>query len=110
MVRFAHPAQQIVLQDYIDAVADAEARVEHLTGQIAALLPDWTLAPVVDAVQAMRGVGFIVAVTVVAEVGDFQGSVRSSVYDPAGPCWTDRSMDHDEEDRRRHSGRTAEGL
>ena len=72
MVRFAHPAQQIVLQDYIDAVADAEARVEHLTGQIAALLPDWTLAPVVDAVQAMRGVGFIVAVTVVAEVGDFQ--------------------------------------
>lgn len=72
MVRFTHPAQQIVLQDYIDAVADAEARVERLTGQIADLLPTWSLAPVVDAVQAMRGVGFIVAVTVVAEVGDFQ--------------------------------------
>ncbi|RJL07703.1 IS110 family transposase [Paracoccus siganidrum] len=72
MVRFMHPAQQIVLQDYIDAVADAEARVERLTGQIADLLPTWSLAPVVDAVQAMRGVGFIVAVTVVAEVGDFQ--------------------------------------
>ena len=71
-VRFIHPAQQIVLQDYIDAVADAEARVERLTGQIADLLPNWSLAPVVDAVQAMRGVGFIVAVTVVAEVGDFQ--------------------------------------
>lgn len=72
MMRFTHPAQQIVLQDYIDAVADAEARVERLTGQIADLLPTWSLAPVVDAVQAMRGVGFIVAVTVVAEVGDFQ--------------------------------------
>ena len=72
MVRFTHPAQQIVLQDYIDAVADAEARVERLTGQIADLLPTWSLAPVVDAVQAMRGVGFIVAVTVVAEVRDFQ--------------------------------------
>ena len=72
-VRFMHPAQQIVLQDSIDAVADAEARVERLTGQIADLLPNWSLAPVVDAVQAMRGVGFIVAVTVVAEVGDFQG-------------------------------------
>ncbi|MDO5759080.1 MAG: IS110 family transposase [Rhodobacterales bacterium] len=71
-VRFTHPAQQIVLQDYIDAVADAEARVERLTGQIADLLPNWSLAPVVDAVQAMRGVGFIDAVTVVAEVGDFQ--------------------------------------
>lgn len=71
LVRFTQPAQQIVLQDYIDAVADAEARVERLTGQIADLLPQWSLAPVVAAVQAMRGVGFIVAVTVVAEVGDF---------------------------------------
>ena len=72
LVRFTHPAQQIVLQDYIDAVGEAEARVERLTGQIADLLPHWSLAPVVAAVQAMRGVGFIVAVTVVAEVGDFQ--------------------------------------
>ena len=70
-VRFQHPAQQIVFQDYVDAVADAEARVERLTGQIAELLPTWNLAPVVEAVQAMRGVAFIVAVTVVAEVGDF---------------------------------------
>jgi len=70
-VRFQHPAQQIVFQDYVDAVADAEGRVERLTGQIADLLPNWSLAPVVEAVQAMRGVAFIVAVTVVAEVGDF---------------------------------------
>ncbi|MFC4670749.1 IS110 family transposase [Seohaeicola nanhaiensis] len=70
-VRFDHPAQQIVFQDYVDAVTDAEARVAKLTEQIAELLPDWDLAPVVEAVQAMRGVGFIVAVTVVAEVGDF---------------------------------------
>ena len=70
-VRFRHPAQQIVFEDHVDAVADAEARVEKLTGQIADLIPGWTLAPVVEAVQAMRGVAFIVAVTVVAEVGDF---------------------------------------
>ena len=71
-VRFSHPAQQIVLQDYIHAVTDAEARIKRLTEQIASLLPGWSLAPVVEAVQAMRGVAFIVAVTVVAEVGDFQ--------------------------------------
>ena len=71
-MRFPHPAQQIVFQDYVDAVSDAEARVERLTGQIADLLPGWSLAPVVAAVQAMRGVAFIVAVTVVAEVGDFR--------------------------------------
>jgi transposase len=70
-VRFEHPAQQIVFQDYVDAVTDAEARVERLTTQIADLLPSWSLASVVEAVQAMRGVAFIVAVTVVAEVGDF---------------------------------------
>ena len=70
-VRFTHPAQQVVLQDYIHAVTDAEARVERLTGQIADLLPGLSLAPVAEAVQAMRRVAFIVAVTVVAEVGDF---------------------------------------
>lgn len=42
-----------------------------MTGQIADLLPHWSLSPVVEAVQAMHGVAFIVAVTVVAEVGDF---------------------------------------
>lgn len=71
-VRFTHPEQQIVLQDYIDAVANAEAQVERLTGQIADLLPSWSLAPVVAAIQARRGVAFIVSVTVVAEVGDYQ--------------------------------------
>lgn len=69
--RFDHSAQQIVFQDYIHAVTDAEARVARLEAQVAELLPDWSLAPVVQAIQAMRGVAFIVAVTVVAEVGDF---------------------------------------
>jgi transposase len=71
-VRFAHPAQQIVLQDYIHAVQDAEARLERLTRQIEELLPSWSMAPVVAALQAMRGVALVVAVTVVAEVGDFR--------------------------------------
>jgi transposase len=70
-VRFEHPAQQIVLQDYIHAIEDAEARLARLERQIEELLPNWSMAPVVEAVQAMRGVGLIVAVTVVAEVGDF---------------------------------------
>jgi transposase len=42
-----------------------------LTKQIEELAPQWSMAPVVEAVQAMRGVAFIVAATVVAEVGDF---------------------------------------
>jgi len=71
-VRFDHPAQQIVLQDYIHAVEDAQARRDRLTQQIEDLLPNWSMAPVVAAIQAMRGVALVVAVTVVAEVGDFR--------------------------------------
>ena len=65
-----HPAQQIVLQGYLDAVREAGARVERLTGQIRELLPGWRRAPWVAAYQALRGVSLIVAATVVAEVGD----------------------------------------
>ena len=48
-VRFAHPAQQIVLQDYIHAVQDAEAQLDPLTRQIEELLPNWSMAPGVTA-------------------------------------------------------------
>ncbi|MEH6952965.1 hypothetical protein V4R08_17185 (plasmid) [Nitrobacter sp. NHB1] len=37
-VRFDHPAQQIVLQDYIYAVEDAEKRIARLIQQIEQLL------------------------------------------------------------------------
>jgi transposase len=70
-VRFWHPAQRLVLQDYIHAVTDAEARISRLTGQIEELLPSRSMTPVVTALQAMRGVALIAAATVVAEVGEF---------------------------------------
>ena len=69
-IRFDHPTSQIVLQDYIHAVEDAGARRDRLTGQIEELLDDWSMAPVVKALQAMRGIALIVAVTLVAELGD----------------------------------------
>jgi transposase len=68
---FEHPAQQIVFQDYVDAVGDAERRLKRVEGQILALLSDWSLSPIVDALQAMRGIAVINAVVLVAEVGDF---------------------------------------
>jgi transposase len=60
-----------VLQDYISAVEDAAARVARLMGQIEELVPAWSMATVVDALQAMRGLSLLAAVTLVAEVGDF---------------------------------------
>lgn len=67
---FAHPAQQITFQEYVATVEQCQARVERLTEQIRALVPEWRMAPVVEAFQAMRGVSLLVAVTVAAEVGD----------------------------------------
>lgn len=75
-LRFDHPAQQIVLQDYVSAVEDAAARVARLMGQIAELVPAWSMATVVDALQAMRGISLLAAVTLVAEVGDFRRFVN----------------------------------
>ena len=69
-LRFEHPASQIVLQDLMDAVDAAADRVARLTRQIEAQVAEWSLAPLVTALQAMRGVALIVAVTLVAELGD----------------------------------------
>ena len=69
-IRLSHPAQQITFQEYRDAVDEAQKRVERITEQIRTLLPNWRLKPVVEALQAMRGVSLIVAVITIAELGD----------------------------------------
>jgi len=69
-LKFEQAVHHIVLEDYIEAVEAAEARRDRLTAQIAAMLPDWTLAPVVAALQTMRGMALVNAATLVAELGD----------------------------------------
>jgi hypothetical protein len=46
-----------------DDTARPEAHIE-------AALPAWSLAPVVEALQALRGVGLVAAATLMAELGD----------------------------------------
>lgn len=69
-ITMPHPAQQITLQEYIHALTECSSRVERLVDQILKLLPQWRLAPVVEALQALRGVAPIVATTTVSEIGD----------------------------------------
>ena len=69
---FDQPAHRIVLQESIDLVDDPGVRLARLEQQIADTLPRWSLRPVVKAIQAMRGVSFISAVTVAAETGDLR--------------------------------------
>ncbi|GAC1478238.1 MAG: IS110 family transposase [Acetobacteraceae bacterium] len=67
---FDHPAQQIVFQESVDAIDDAAQRLRRLEEQLVIIVPSWSLAPVVQAYQAMRGASFLVAVIFAAEIGD----------------------------------------
>ena len=64
------PAQQIVFQESLHAVDEQVERLARLERELLELAPSWRLYPVVEAVQALRGVQWLVAITVVAELGD----------------------------------------
>lgn len=65
-----HPAQQIVLQEFIQTINERTARLERLDNELSHHVYQWRYYPVVKAIQAMRGVRLLVAAGVVAELGD----------------------------------------
>jgi transposase len=69
-LQFPTVAQHIALQEYRETIAETEHRVDRLTDQLHQLASTWRWAPVVDALQALRGVAFITATGLVAELGD----------------------------------------
>ena len=71
------PAPQIALQEYLATVEETEARVARLTSQLRELVPGWRWAPVVDALQALRGISFVTATGLVAEIGDIRRFTRA---------------------------------
>jgi transposase len=64
------PAQQIVFQEYVRAVSEHTERLQRFEQELHEQVKVWRLSPVVEALQALRGIQFIVAVTTVAELGD----------------------------------------
>ena len=70
--RFEHPAHQIALQEMVEAVRISKERVERIEAAIKEFIPTWSLGPVVCALQALRGVDLIVAVTFATEIGDLR--------------------------------------
>src|SRR6266545_1407453 len=67
---FPTAPQHITLQEYRDTIDETERRIARVTEQLRQLAPTWRWAPVVAALQALRGVSFITAVALVAELGD----------------------------------------
>lgn len=64
------PWEQVVLQTYIDAERAAGERVAQLADQLMRALPEWSLAPVVDSLVALRGIDKLAAIVLLAELGD----------------------------------------
>jgi len=70
-LKLPQPPQQLAFQEYLHAITESGARIQRLEQALRDLLPRWELAPVVAALQALRGVQMIAAISLAAEIQDF---------------------------------------
>src|SRR6476659_5697079 len=68
--KFEQPERRIVFEEMMFAIRQAQERVERLEPAIRAAVPDWSLAKVVTALMALRGIDLISATGLLAELGD----------------------------------------
>jgi transposase len=68
--KLAHAEQRMVFEEMMLAMRQASEREERLMQAIRAAVPEWSLAEVVTALMAMRGMDLIAAATFLAEIGD----------------------------------------
>jgi transposase len=69
-VSFQHPAQDIAYAEYRSAVREAHERVERITAALREQIASWRHKGAVNALMTLRGVDFVAAVTLLAELGD----------------------------------------
>jgi len=68
--KLEHAEQRLAFEEMLLAMRQAQERIERLEQAIRAAVPDWSLAEVVTALMAMRGIEFISATAFLAEIGD----------------------------------------
>src|SRR5216684_4688210 len=61
-LKLEHRAQRIAFEEMLLAVRQVRERIERLEQAMREAVADWTLAPVIEAVQAMRGIDMVGAV------------------------------------------------
>jgi transposase len=66
----ADEAHHRAVGEMLQALDEAAARCQRLTADVATLVPHWSLAWLVEALQALRGFALINAATLAAEIGD----------------------------------------
>lgn len=68
--KIEHPEQRIVFEEMLLAVRQAQERVVRVEQAIRTAVPDWSLAEVVTALMALRGLDLVSASAFLAEIGD----------------------------------------
>jgi transposase len=68
--KLEYPEHRIAFEEMLLAMRQAQERIERLEQAIRAAVPDWSLAEVVTALMALRGIDFISATAFLAEIGD----------------------------------------
>jgi transposase len=68
--KLAHSEQRIAFEEMLLSVRQTNERVIRLERAIVAAVPDWSLAKVVTALMAVRGLDLISATIFLAEIGD----------------------------------------
>jgi transposase len=105
-VVFPTAAQQVVFQEYVNGLEQQAERVKTLEVELEDQATSWRLYPVVQALQAMRGVQSTVAVTMVSEVGDltrFENPRQLTAYLGLTPS------EHSSGEKRKQGGITKTG-
>jgi len=69
-LKLEHREQRIAFEEMLLAVRQVRERIERLEQAMREAVADWTLAPVIEAVQAMRGIDIVGAIAFLAELGD----------------------------------------
>ncbi len=69
-LRLDHPAQKIALEEYLAIIDEATHRIERVETALAEQTSTWRMAPVIEALQALKGVRLLTAITLVTELGD----------------------------------------
>jgi transposase len=77
---FDHEAHRRVLRDYLKSLEDATERVQRLTGDIEELVASSTLAPLITALQSLRGIATISSVVIAAEIGDLRRFASAGAF------------------------------
>ena len=105
-VVFPTPPQPIVFQEYVRAVTEQQERRERLERELHEAGKSWRLYPVLEAIQALRGVELTGAIILLAELGDltrFDNPRQLMAYLGLTPS------EHSSGERRRQGGITKAG-